>query len=146
MPPEKQGTRNSTSVFSAIDLVPSLLKITNTPTPDGVEFDGEDLSDTLLGRSTASRTAPLFFRRPPDRKEFRHYKNLPDLAVRSGKWKLYSDYDGESPELYDLEADPSETKNVIAGNRALAKELTASLVSWHESLPQDNGPSLGQTQ
>ncbi len=146
MPREKQGTRNSTSVFSAIDLVPSLLKITNTPTPDGIEFDGEDLSDTLLGRSTASRTAPLFFRRPPDRKEFRHYKNLPDLAVRSGKWKLYCDYDGESPELYDLDADPSETKNVIAGNRALARELTASLVSWHESLPQDDGPSLGQTQ
>lgn len=137
---DKQGTRNTTSVFSAIDLVPSLLSITNTPAPEGIAFDGEDLSGTLLGESAESHSAPLFFRRPPDRKQFRHYENLPDLAVRSGKWKLYCDYDGANPQLYDLEADPSETKDVVADNRTLAAGLAAQLVAWHVSMPQDNGP------
>jgi arylsulfatase A-like enzyme len=140
---DKQGTRNKTSVFSAIDLVPSLLSITGTPAPDGVTFDGEDLSDTLLGKSAESRSAPLFFRRPPDRKQFRHYEDLPDLAVRSDRWKLYCDYDGSDPKLYDLTADPSETENVVGSHRAIAAHLAAQLVSWHESLPQDNGPLLG---
>jgi len=95
------GTRNTSSIFSAIDLVPSLLSIAGVSSR--AVFDGENLEDTLLGRSTGSRSQPLFFRRPPDREDFRHYIELPDLAVRDGKWKLFCDYDGSSPELYNLE-------------------------------------------
>ena len=74
IPADKAGTRNTTSTFSAIDLVPSLLNITHTPIPDGIKFDGESLPDMLLGKSTASRKAPIPFRRPPDRANFRHYQ------------------------------------------------------------------------
>ena len=69
-----QGTRNRESVFSAMDLVPSLLSVTGVSAPAGAKFDGENLADTLLGKSTNSRKAPLYFRRPPDRENFRHYK------------------------------------------------------------------------
>ena len=57
---------NRSSVFSAIDLVPTLLKITGTKYPQDIEFDGECLPDVLLGKSSESRKLPLFFRRPPD--------------------------------------------------------------------------------
>ena len=53
-----------------------------------------------------SRKNPIFFRRPPDRDSFFGVKNLPDLAVRSGKWKLLCEYDGSNAELYDLSTDP----------------------------------------
>ena len=43
---------------------------------------------------TNYRKEPIFFRRPPDRDSFFGVKNLPDLAVRSGKWKLLCEYDG----------------------------------------------------
>ncbi len=146
MPENVHGSRNRDSVFSAIDLVPSLLSMTGTAAPEGVTFDGEDLADTLLGKSTAARQKPLFFRRPPDRKNFRHYSALPDLAVRSGNWKLYCDYDGGNAELYDLVADVSERNHVTTQNPSIVARLTQQLLSWHASMPSDNGPALGKRQ
>jgi len=137
-----QGTRNSSSIFSAIDLVPSLLSVAGVDTR--VTFDGENLKETLLGKSNASRSQPLFFRRPPDRENFRHYKGLPDLAVREGKWKLFCDYDGANPVLYDLSKDPAETTNIASNNSNVVKRLKAKLLKWNASMPADNGPELGR--
>ncbi len=111
---EKRGTHNETSVFAAFDLVPSLLALANVRAPAEVKFDGEDVSATLLGRSTAARAAPIFWRRPPDRKNSPPAlpDPQPDLAVRDGDWKLLCDYDGSRPELYDLAKDRAETTNV----------------------------------
>ena len=93
---------NRSSVFSAIDLVPTLLSLTGTSRPGGVTYDGESLPDILTGKSEGSRTAPIFFRRPPDRDAFYGASNLPDLAVRSGKWKFRCEYDGSAAERDDM--------------------------------------------
>ena len=112
----KIGTTNTSSFLAAIDLAPSLLEIAGVSKPAGVEFDGQPLSDVLLGRSERSRTKPLFFRRPPDRPRHNGEGNLPDLAVRDGHWKLLCEYDGSEPQLYKLDTDPGETSNVAAAN------------------------------
>ncbi len=138
-----QGSRNTESVFSAIDLVPSLLSIAAVDA-GSTAFDGENLSTTLLGESKASRSEPLYFRRPPDRENFRHYRGLPDLAVREGKWKLFCDYDGANPELYDLSRDPAETTNVAKENRRVVERLKEKVIAWNASMPADNGPELGR--
>lgn len=135
----QQGTVNKSSVFAAIDLVPSLLTLANVPAPKGIHFDGEDLAGTLIGKSQKSRSAPLFFRRPPDRKEFRHFKNLPDLAVRAGEWKLLCDYDGSHAQLYDLETDTGETKNVAETHSQLTDKLVQQVLSWNRTMPADAG-------
>ena len=144
MSKERYGTRNTESVFSAIDLVPSLLSLTGTAFPNELVFDGENLASVLLGNSKASRQAPIYFRRPLDRKNFRHYKQLPDLAVRSGKWKFYCDYDGGRPLLYNLADDPSETKNLADVNSKLVSKLSSGLRAWHRSMPPDKGPALAR--
>ncbi|MFC1758049.1 sulfatase [Planctomycetota bacterium] len=133
---------NRQSVFSAIDLVPTILEITNTPPPEGVTFDGEPLPDVLLGQSTASRSAPIYFRRPPDRDSFYGDDDLPDLAVRAGKWKFLCEYDGSDAELYDMENDRGESTNVARRNPAITKRLARSTVAWHQSMPADNGADL----
>ena len=136
---EKENHVDRQSVFSAIDLVPTLLQITGTPQPPGVTYDGESLPRTLLGQASESRQAPICFRRPPDRDSFYGDDDLPDLAIRNGKWKLLCEYDGSEPELYDLDRDRSETQNVAADHPAVVSRLTEFLVAWHASLPPDNG-------
>ncbi len=138
-----KGTRNHESVFSAIDLVPSLLAIADVPGPESTEFDGENVADALLGNSSVSRKAPLFFRRPPDRENFRHFKGLPDLAVRSGNWKLLCDYDGGNPALHGLAIDPGETTDVATANPEVVHQLTNAVLEWHQAMPADRGPELG---
>ncbi|HUG93933.1 MAG TPA: sulfatase-like hydrolase/transferase, partial [Planctomycetaceae bacterium] len=143
IPVDKASRLNETSVFSAIDLVPSLLALAGVKPPAEVAFDGENVLDTLLGKSPASRQAPLFWRRPPDRKSWPQLgvPAQPDLAIRDGNWKLLCDYDGSSPELYDLAADRAETTNRAADRPEVVNRLTAAVVAWHKSLPADNGPT-----
>lgn len=138
---EATGTSNEESVFSAIDLNRSLYAICGAEVPKGVTLDGEDLADTLLGRSKQGRQATIFWRRPPDRPGFGHGldEDNPDLAARQGKWKYYMNYNGGDPQLYDLEADVSETKNVARDHADVAQRLHKSLVEWNSTLPADAG-------
>jgi uncharacterized sulfatase len=129
---------NRDSVFSAIDLAPTLLELTGTPNPDGVQFDGESIPHVLLGEG-GSRQSPVFFRRPPDRDAFYGDDDLPDLAMREGNWKFLCEYDGSEPELFDLESDRGETQNLAAEQPELVKQFTEKLIAWHQSLPPDNG-------
>ena len=136
---EKTGTVNRASIAAAIDLAPTLLEIAGVRAPTGVAFDGVSMRDTLLGRSDASRGRPLFFRRPPDRDNFSGVANLPDLAVRDGRWKLLCEYDGSLAELYDLTADPGEKNNLAAAHPAETAQLTSVVLAWHRAMPPDNG-------
>ena len=96
--------------------------------------DGEDVLETLLGQSNASRNAPLFFARPPDRKNFYGYENLPDLAVVDGNWKLLCDFDGARPQLYDLDSDPGEAQNVAEAQAELVASLTDKAAAWYDEV------------
>lgn len=139
---EKQNHVDRNSVFSAIDLAPTILAITGAPTPESASFDGEPLAGTLLGKvsdNSGSRQAPIFFRRPPDRDTFYGVEDLPDLAMRSSKWKLLCEYNGSNPELYDMETDRGESKNIADQHADLVAKLTNQLTAWHQSMPPDNG-------
>lgn len=141
---DRAGRHNAESVFSAMDLVPSILSLAGVEPPEGVAFDGEDLSDTLLGKAAASRSAPLFWRRPPDRKRWPPHipEAQPDLAIRAGPWKLLCEYDGSQAELYNLSEDPQETNNLAKVRPQIVRRMTRAVVAWHESMPADNGPAL----
>ena len=139
------GTTNSESVFSAIDLVPSILDFTGTDPVKNIQYDGEILIKTILGQSESSRDEPLFFSRPSDRKSFYGFENLPDLAMREGKWKLLCDYDGSRPELYDITKDPGEKTNLAGTNPDIVRSMTRELDSWWTSMPQiESDYSMGR--
>ena len=138
------GTRNRASMFSAIDLVPSVLRLADAKAPANTTYDGEDVLDTLLGKSKIGRKAEIYFRRPPDRKNYYGFDQLPDLAVREGPWKLLCDYDGSRPQLYHVPDDPGEEKNLATVKPELVKELTAKVLAWNKTMPEDNGLELGK--
>jgi uncharacterized sulfatase len=136
---DRIGSINQQSYFAAFDIAPSLLEIAGVSIPNNVELDGEDMSETLLGKSNQSRDELLFFRRPPDRPGQRGEGNLPDLAVRDGKWKLLCEYDGSRPMLFNLKSDHEERDNVAADHPKVVNRLTAAVLKWHRSMPSDEG-------
>ena len=135
------GTANGQSVLCALDVNRSLYTIAGIEPPRGVPLDGENLADTLLGKTKESRRAPIFWRRPPDRPGFGHGadEDNPDLAVRDGNWKYYVNYDGSGRQLYDLSVDVAETKNVAEENPAVADRLDRAIREWNAALPADAG-------
>ncbi len=128
---EAIGTTNETSVLCALDVNRSLYTLTKTSLPAAITLDGEDLSDTLLGKAAKSRQMPIFWSRPPDRPGTKEAPN-PDLAVRSGKWKFYLDEDGKSPELYNLDTDASETNNVANTHPQVVTRLRHATLDWQK--------------
>jgi iduronate 2-sulfatase len=133
------GTTNAESIFCALDLNRSLHTLGGVQ-PDA-ELDGEDLAETLLGKSKASRKAPICWRRPPDRPGFGHGldEDNPDLALRDGKWKYLVNLDASEPQLYDLDNDASEANNLVAKHPDIATRLDKALRAWNAGMPVDAG-------
>ena len=140
----KKGSVNAKSIFAAFDLAPSLLSIAGIETKE-IAFDGENIAPALLGKNEVSRTAPIFWRRPPDRKTVSEKlkERLPDLAMREGHWKLLCEYDGTQPQLYDLDQNRGETTNLAGQHPDVVERMSKALLAWHASMPADNGPALG---
>ncbi len=131
---ERAGFRNGESVLAAIDLTPSLLTIAGANIPAHISYDGEVVSETLLGNSNASREKPIYWSRPPDRKSYYGFENLPDLAAREGKWKLLCDYDGGRPMLFDVVSDPGETTDLSTQYSEIKHELINKTLDWWQSV------------
>lgn len=139
MKPGSLGTVNERSVFCALDLNRSLYALAGLAPSE--ELDGEDLSGVLVGESRASREAPVFWRRPPDRPGFGYGfdEDNPDLAVREGDWKYLVNFDGSAPQLYHLRDDPSESRNLAESHPDLVARLDRMAHQWNSRLPVDAG-------
>jgi uncharacterized sulfatase len=131
IPPQKRGTRNETTVLAGMDLPPSLMTITGTRAGQ-ISFDGLDMSKVLLGMSQSLRDRPVMWVRPPDRPGPGH--SWPDLAIREGNWKLLIHRDGSRAQLFDIVADPIETKNLAAEQPDVVRRLREVVITWDRSI------------
>jgi uncharacterized sulfatase len=126
----KAGSGNARTVIAAIDFAPSLLKIAGIATD--AKFDGVDMSDPMLGRTSPDRDTPVMWVRPPDRPGPK--KSWPDLAIRENQWKLLVFRDGSKPELFDLSADESEKHNLASEHPDLVQKLSREVIDWDNSI------------
>ena len=58
-----------------------------------------------------------------------------DRGLRIGDWKLLSNPDGKSIELYDLATDIGETNNLAGDHPDRVTALLKSLLGWYGELP-----------
>jgi uncharacterized sulfatase len=133
-PQNTRGSKNETSIFSALDINRAFYSIAEISLPAETKLDGEDVKRTLLGTATTGRTAPIFWKRPPDRKESFGERNA-DLAVRDGQWKLLVDLDGSNVQLYNLTTDAAEANNLATAQPAITARLIKLVMDWNTAMP-----------
>lgn len=56
-----------------------------------------------------------------------HHASNGQFAIREGKWKLVMEHRKSKAELYNLELDPSEKRNVIEDHRSIQSDLKAKI-------------------
>lgn len=130
------GRVDERTVLNAVDFFPTFCAVAGVPLPGGVAFDGEDLSAAWFGKPV-TRTKPLFWEYGRNNKAFKFPQGRdrsPNVAVRDGRWKLLVNADGGGAELYDLDADPKETKNLVEAKPDIAQRLTERALVWRKSL------------
>jgi arylsulfatase A-like enzyme len=130
------GRTDETSIVSTLDLLPTLCALSGVKPPPG-EFDGENMSQALMGKPRV-RSKDLFWEYGRDATYLypgKEEDRSPNLAVRSGRWKLLANYDGSRKEFYDFSASQSERKNVENLHPAMSRRLQERLLAWRRSLP-----------
>ena len=108
---------------SHIDLFPTILEATGV-NPTKYDIDGRSFLPLL--KSGKQSEKPIFWHYP-------HYSNqggFPGSAVRLGNYKLIDNFDSGKQELYDLQTDISEGKDISASNPQKTKELYELLKKW----------------
>jgi arylsulfatase A-like enzyme len=110
---------------TAMDLFPTLVELAGARNPEGRLIDGRNIMNMLEGKQESPHSQVYCFLG----------KSL--AAVRSGPWKLHlfrsklqlnglrKPVPCNPPELYHLDDDPSEQRNVAGANPALVKQLSA---------------------
>ena len=109
-------------VASSLDLFPTILEACAVKSASA--SDGLSLLGAIKGIPLPARV--LYWHVP-------HYSSQggrPGGAIREGSYKLIEYYEDGRRELYDLKADPSESRNLIRDKAALAIPLVAKLAEW----------------
>jgi arylsulfatase A len=124
------------TAFVNTDWLPTLLDLAGLPAAR--DLDGIDQAQLLRTGRPAASARQLFFHIP-------HYTNQgsrPAGAMRDGKWKLVEHYDDDRAELYDLDADRGETKNLAASQPARTAVMRRQLKQWRTDVgAQENTPN-----
>ena len=131
------GTKNDTTVFSAVDLLPTLCAAAGIELPAEAASDGENLLDAFHGKPVR-RTKPLFWK---------HYHigkqddTWPAWAMREGDWKLLMDESGQRIALHDFTQDRAEQTDASATHPDIVARMKPKLMEWIKTLPTSADPS-----
>lgn len=127
------GKVDDKNIVAGVDWLPTVCSLAGVKLPAGLNPDGEDMSQAILGKPQV-RSKPLMWEW-----RFRVFGDMahkcPMLAIRDGKWKLLMNPDRSRVELYDIPKDPTELDNIADQNPGIVKELSERLLKWHKTLP-----------
>lgn len=112
-------------IAGAIDLLPTLTQLARVKRVGDKALDGKDLSPLLLGKSTHW----------PERMIFAHQNGR--VGVRTPQYRL-----SDGGALFDMIADPGQTKNIAAERVEMTTRLTDAVASWRQEVfPPGTVPS-----
>jgi arylsulfatase A-like enzyme len=115
----------SREIVTAMDFLPTLARLAGAEPPADRIIDGKDIRPLIFGVPGATSPHDAFFYYLGDRLQ----------AVRRGPWKLHVWRDGTALcELYNLEKDLGETRNVAADHPDIVADLEARAAAMRQDI------------
>ena len=107
--------RTVTRPVQSLDLVPTLVDYLGIDLSGGARFEGRSLRGEIEGKTK-------------EELQFGLQETL--RSASDGRFKLIENLAGGTPKLFDLQADPGETRDVLAGQRRAYFTLRDALAGW----------------
>jgi arylsulfatase A-like enzyme len=120
------GKVDQTNIISAVDLLPTFCELAEIDLPSDYRPDGVSQVAAFKGEKLETRKKPLFWRMTQSRLSY---------AIVDENWKLVANQDFSKCELYDLVADPLESKELSSTQPEVVEELKTLIVEWQKTLP-----------
>ncbi len=125
------------SIAAHIDILPTLVDLCALRKPETLPIDGVSMARALREQSAA----------PAGRTLFNHVAftdNVTDLKPRPGtartdRYRLV--WKDEQPELYDMQADPGQTRNVAAYHPEETRQLADAYTRWFADVTRNLQPA-----
>lgn len=136
-----EGGRTVDTIAAHIDIAPTLLEATRSPTPSAVRFDGRSLLPLLAADGSAPDDRTLFFQW--------HRGDVPEegraFAARNARFKLVQPLgNGDQPHppdapllLFDMAADPFEQRDVAREHPGVVALLREAYRLWFRDVTID---------
>jgi arylsulfatase A-like enzyme len=110
------------------DFYPTMLDMAGLALRPKAHLDGLSLVPLLNGTSKTLGREDLFWHYP-------HYHRTPPYgAIRRGDYKLIEFFEEGKVELYDLAADPAESRNLAASQPEKAEQLLTAMRAWRSEV------------
>lgn len=137
------GKVDDSSLISAVDLLPTLCEVAGVNLPDAYAPDGLSQVAALMGKGSAVREKPLFWKMnaswPPSKTKPHHWVSY---AIVDQNWKLLANGDSSYLELYDISADLHEKSDLKEEKPQVVARLLEKLAQWKTTLPAKPDESL----
>ena len=127
-----EGISDTTSVLTAVDLLPTFMEIAGLELPQDFQPDGESVL-AAFEQKNFKRDKPIYWEWKGQNKG----ELWPSIGIRDGKWKLIANKKMGKTELYDIENDWAEKQDVSAENPDIVKELTEKVYAWKNTIPAE---------
>jgi arylsulfatase A len=125
-------------IASHIDLLPTLLDLCGVKPPEGPKVDGISLRPLLDGKANAWSERTLFTHNPidetnkyPGAVRTQRHRLVREIRGPAGGSKAKSNDASASPwQLYDMETDPGQEKDIAGEHTDLVQKLAAQYDTW----------------
>lgn len=120
-----EGGRDITQLSAHIDILPTLAELCHLTISSELKLDGTSLVPILKGKKDALRNRTLIVHSQRIETPEKWRKS----SVMTERWRLVN-----QTELYDIQHDPGQTKNIASEFPGVVKYLSAEYEKWWESL------------
>lgn len=116
-PAKVKSGQSVETICAAIDLMPTLLSLAEVKRVGDKPLDGMDVSSLMYG-------VPL---KRSDRMIFSAWGKQSSVRTQTHRWN--------AKELYDIQADRGQARNIASTQPAVVKKLATALSDWEKTLP-----------
>lgn len=127
-----------------LDFFPTFLEMAGLSSPENHSIDGHSLVPLLTRKGSLPGDRELVWHFPIYLQQYKGptdsgsrdylFRTRPGSVIRVGSWKLHEYFEDGGLELYHLDADPGERRNLAELHPEKALQLQRRLQNWRERL------------